>query len=74
MRIPTLYTLTVFFLWLPQEIDDYIDQYSKKGYTTLLSLGSRGLTYATNVVVTTAIKVGTKYSWCWPDLQFFQVG
>ncbi|XP_062568282.1 receptor expression-enhancing protein 2-like isoform X5 [Saccostrea cucullata] len=39
-----------------KEIDDYIDQYSKKGYTTLLSLGSRGLTYATNVVVTTAIK------------------
>lgn len=39
-----------------KEIDQYIDQYSKKGYTTLLSLGTRGLTYATNVVVTTAIK------------------
>lgn len=39
-----------------KDIDEYIDQYSKKGYTTLLSLGTRGLTYATNVVVTTAIK------------------
>lgn len=45
-----------------QDIDEYIDQYSKKGYTTLLSLGTRGLTYATNVVVTTAIKVRLTYA------------
>ncbi|XP_019930461.3 receptor expression-enhancing protein 4 isoform X1 [Magallana gigas] len=45
-----------------KDIDEYIDQYSKKGYTTLLSLGTRGLTYATNVVVTTAIKVRLTYA------------
>ncbi|KAL3863067.1 hypothetical protein ACJMK2_004845 [Sinanodonta woodiana] len=39
-----------------KEIDECIVQARTKGYSTLLTLGHRGLTYATNVVVTTAIK------------------
>ncbi|KAK3094964.1 hypothetical protein FSP39_008417 [Pinctada imbricata] len=39
-----------------KEIDEYIAQYSKKGYSTLMQLGTKGLSYATNVVVNTAIK------------------
>ncbi|WAR22127.1 REEP2-like protein [Mya arenaria] len=38
------------------EIDEAIAQARTKGYSTLVTLGSRGLTYATNVVVSTAIK------------------
>jgi hypothetical protein len=40
-----------------QEIDEAIAQARTKGYSTLMTLGHRGLTYATNVVVNTAIKV-----------------
>ncbi|XP_052771973.1 receptor expression-enhancing protein 1-like isoform X4 [Mya arenaria] len=39
-----------------KEIDEAIAQARTKGYSTLVTLGSRGLTYATNVVVSTAIK------------------
>ncbi|XP_060068468.1 receptor expression-enhancing protein 2-like isoform X2 [Ylistrum balloti] len=39
-----------------KEIDEYISQATKQGYSTLMNLGQRGLTYATNVVVKTAIK------------------
>ncbi|KAL4232386.1 Receptor expression-enhancing protein 2 [Mactra antiquata] len=39
-----------------KEIDEAIAQARTKGYSTLLTLGHRGLTYATNVVVNTAIK------------------
>ncbi|XP_069140593.1 receptor expression-enhancing protein 1-like isoform X3 [Argopecten irradians] len=39
-----------------KEIDEYISQATKQGYSTLMTLGQRGLTYATNVVVKTAIK------------------
>ncbi|XP_061509292.1 uncharacterized protein LOC1270607 isoform X2 [Anopheles gambiae] len=44
-----------------QEIDDYINQAKEKGYTAVLQLGSKGVNYATNVIMQTAIKVlGTK--------------
>ncbi|XP_021363992.1 receptor expression-enhancing protein 1-like isoform X2 [Mizuhopecten yessoensis] len=39
-----------------KEIDEYISQATKQGYSTLLNLGQRGISYATNVVVKTAIK------------------
>jgi len=39
-----------------KEIDEAIAQARTKGYSTLMTLGHKGLTYATNVVVTTAIK------------------
>lgn len=38
------------------EIDEYISQATKQGYSTILNLGQKGLTYATNVVVKTAIR------------------
>ena len=41
-----------------QEIDEAIAQARTRGYSTLMTLGHKGLTYATNVVVKTAIKVG----------------
>uniref|UniRef100_A0A182Y700 Uncharacterized protein n=1 Tax=Anopheles stephensi TaxID=30069 RepID=A0A182Y700_ANOST len=41
-----------------QEIDDYINQAKEKGYTAVLQLGSKGVNYATNVIMQTAIKVG----------------
>lgn len=44
-----------------QEIDDYINQAKEKGYTAVLQLGSKGVNYATNVIMQTAIKAfGTK--------------
>ncbi|XP_055595670.1 uncharacterized protein LOC129746169 isoform X4 [Uranotaenia lowii] len=39
-----------------QEIDDYINQAKEKGYTAVLQLGSKGVNYATNVIMQTAIK------------------
>nr|XP_040230661.2 uncharacterized protein LOC120954634 isoform X1 [Anopheles coluzzii]XP_040230662.2 uncharacterized protein LOC120954634 isoform X1 [Anopheles coluzzii] len=41
-----------------QEIDDYINQAKEKGYTAVLQLGSKGVNYATNVIMQTAIKGG----------------
>ena len=46
--------LSQFFL---QEIDEAIAQARTRGYSTIMTLGHKGLTYATNVVVKTAIKV-----------------
>uniref|UniRef100_A0A336LP94 CSON015501 protein n=1 Tax=Culicoides sonorensis TaxID=179676 RepID=A0A336LP94_CULSO len=40
-----------------QEIDEYINQAKEKGYTAVLQLGSKGINYATTVVMQTAIKV-----------------
>lgn len=40
-----------------KEIDAAIAKASDQGYSALLSLGSRGFSYATNIVLTTAIKV-----------------
>ncbi|KAK2177366.1 hypothetical protein NP493_601g00012 [Ridgeia piscesae] len=39
-----------------KEIDSYIAKASDQGYSALLTIGSRGLNYATNIVVQTAIK------------------
>lgn len=39
-----------------QDIDDYINQAKEKGYTAVLQLGSKGVNYATNVIMQTAIK------------------
>lgn len=39
-----------------QEIDDYINQAKEKGYTAVLQLGSKGVNYATSVIMQTAIK------------------
>ncbi|KAL5021376.1 hypothetical protein ScPMuIL_000531 [Solemya velum] len=43
-----------------KEIDEAIAKASKRGYSALLTLGTRGLTYATTAVVTTAIKGQSK--------------
>ncbi|XP_077501849.1 receptor expression-enhancing protein 1-like isoform X1 [Amblyomma americanum] len=39
-----------------QEIDELIEKAKEQGYSTMLLLGSRGLSYATSVVLQTAIK------------------
>lgn len=39
-----------------QEIDEYISRAKEQGYHTMLHLGSKGVTYATNVIMQTAIK------------------
>lgn len=39
-----------------QEIDELIEKAKEQGYATMLLLGSRGLSYATSVVLQTAIK------------------
>jgi len=44
--------------YLVQEIDSYISRVSEQGYSALLNLGSKGLSFAANIVVSTAIKVG----------------
>ncbi|XP_054265529.1 receptor expression-enhancing protein 1 isoform X2 [Macrosteles quadrilineatus] len=41
-----------------QEIDEYISKAKEQGYHTMLQLGSKGVTYATNVIMQTAIKGG----------------
>uniref|UniRef100_A0A1B0A1H0 Receptor expression-enhancing protein n=1 Tax=Glossina pallidipes TaxID=7398 RepID=A0A1B0A1H0_GLOPL len=39
-----------------QEIDEYINQAKERGYSAVLQLGSKGVNYATNVIMQTAIK------------------
>ena len=49
--------------WLTQRedhIDDYIARAKQQGYTTVVQLGTKGVNYATNVLMQTAIKVGGK--------------
>lgn len=46
-------TKTFFF----QEIDEYLNQAKEKGYSAVLQLGSKGVNYATNVIMQTALKV-----------------
>ncbi|KAM7343255.1 receptor expression enhancing protein A isoform 2-T4 [Cochliomyia hominivorax] len=41
-----------------QEIDDYLNQAKERGYSAVLQLGSKGVNYATNVIMQTAIKGG----------------
>lgn len=43
---------------LKQEIDEYINQAKEKGCNAVLQLGTRGVNYATNVIMQTAFKVG----------------
>lgn len=45
-----------------QDIDEMIAQARNQSYTALLRLGSRGITYASQVVVKTALMVGTQYA------------
>jgi hypothetical protein len=40
-----------------QEIDDYIAKAKEQGYHTVLHLGTKGVNYATTVLMQTAIKV-----------------
>lgn len=40
-----------------QEIDEYIAKARDQGYNTVLQLGTKGLSYATAVVMQTALKV-----------------
>ncbi|KAG8233277.1 hypothetical protein J437_LFUL013841 [Ladona fulva] len=44
-----------------QEIDEYIARAKEQGYHTVLHLGSKGVNYATNVIMQTAIK---SFSYC----------
>lgn len=44
-----------------QEIDEYITQAREKGYTTMLELGSKGINYASTVIMQTAIKVRQQF-------------
>ncbi|XP_033254679.1 uncharacterized protein LOC108158605 isoform X3 [Drosophila miranda] len=41
-----------------QEIDEYLTQATEQGYSVVLQLGSKGVNYATNVIMQTAIKGG----------------
>lgn len=49
--------LTIFYFFQFQEIDEYINQAKEKGYSAVLQLGSKGVNYATTVIMQTAIKV-----------------
>lgn len=49
-----IYKLALF-VW--QEIDEYLNQARERGYSAVLQLGSKGVNYATNVIMQTAIKV-----------------
>jgi hypothetical protein len=40
-----------------QEIDEYIAKAKEQGYHTVLHLGTKGVNYATTVLMQTAIKV-----------------
>lgn len=48
----------VFLFLRRQEIDEYINQAKEKGCSVVLELGSKGVNYATNVIMKTALKVG----------------
>ncbi|XP_037031003.1 uncharacterized protein LOC119070671 isoform X2 [Bradysia coprophila] len=41
-----------------QEIDEYISQAKEKGYSAVLQYGSKGVNYATSVIMQTALKGG----------------
>ncbi|KAL1122426.1 hypothetical protein AAG570_002757 [Ranatra chinensis] len=40
------------------EIDEYFSHAKEKGYATVMNIGSRSVSYATNVIVQTALKGG----------------
>ncbi|XP_012154860.1 uncharacterized protein LOC101453424 isoform X6 [Ceratitis capitata] len=39
-----------------QEIDEYLNQAKERGYSAVLQLGTKGVNYATNVIMQTALK------------------
>ena len=45
-----------WLLWL-QEIDAHLERVTDQGYSAIVGLGQKAFKHATNVVVTTAIKV-----------------
>lgn len=45
------------FVFVLKEIDEYINQAKEKGCSAVLQLGSKGVNYATNVIMQTALKV-----------------
>lgn len=45
------------FVFDSQEIDEYISQAKERGYSAVLQYGSRGVNYATSVIMQTALKV-----------------
>lgn len=47
-----------------QEIDEYINQAKEKGYTAVIQLGTKGVNYATNVIMQTALKVSQVSTRC----------
>lgn len=51
---------TSFFSF--QEIDEYIAKAKDQGYHTVLNLGTKGVNYATTVIMQTAIKVSTYFA------------
>ena len=42
-----------------QDIDSYINKASDQGYSAIIRVGSQGFTYASNMLLNTAIKVST---------------
>ncbi|CAH1398314.1 unnamed protein product [Nezara viridula] len=46
------------FLKRESEIDEMLAKAKERGYSTVVSLGSKGVTYATNVILQTAMKGG----------------
>lgn len=49
--------LLINFFSRLQEIDEYIAKAKDQGYHTVLNLGTKGVNYATTVIMQTAIKV-----------------
>lgn len=45
-----------------QEIDEYIAKAKDQGYHTVLNLGTKGVNYATTVIMQTAIKVSDNFN------------
>ena len=44
-----------------QDIDSYINKASDQGYSAVLSIGSKSISYASNMILNTAIKVCIYY-------------
>lgn len=57
-------TLAILTLFRLQEIDEYINQAKEKGYTAVIELGTKGVNYATNVIMQTALKVSQVSTRC----------
>lgn len=53
----TIYSKWSIYFYFAQEIDEYINQAKEKGCSAVIQLGSRGVNYATNVIMQTALKV-----------------